>query len=58
VAPLGQQCGPTDAVQSRPGLIDGDGQVTDASMKEFPRKYATEFHAFIVRVTTVLPKDS
>jgi chromate reductase len=51
-----QMNSPEAYIQFKPGLIDGDGQVTDASTKEFLRKYMTEFHAFIERVTKVLPK--
>jgi chromate reductase len=52
-----QMNSPEAYIQFKPGLIDGDGQVKDASTEEFLRKYMTEFHAFIVRVTTVLPRN-
>ena len=48
---------PEAYIQFKPGLIDGDGQVTDEKTKEFLRNYMAEFHAFIVRVTKVLPKS-
>ena len=52
-----QMNAPEAYIQFKPGLIDGDGRVTDASTTEFLRKYMVEFHAFIVRVTTVLPRN-
>ena len=52
-----QMNSPEAYIQFKPGLIDGDGQVTDASTEEFLRKYMAEFHAFIVRVTKVLPRN-
>lgn len=41
-----------------PGLITDDGEVTDASTEEFLRKYMAEFHIFIARVLSVLPRDA
>ncbi|AVR90189.1 NADPH-dependent FMN reductase [Thauera aromatica] len=43
-------------IQFKPGLISADGQVTDPSTADFLRNYMNEFHAFIVRVLTVLPR--
>lgn len=45
-------------IQFKPGLITEDGQVTDASTEEFLRNYMKEFHAFVVRVLSVLPRES
>ncbi|MCC4118496.1 NAD(P)H-dependent oxidoreductase [Aromatoleum toluclasticum] len=45
-------------IQFKPGLITEDGQVTDDSTAEFLRNYMNEFHAFIVRVLTVLPRTT
>jgi chromate reductase len=45
-------------LQFTPGLITDDGEVTDDSVAEFLRNYMTEFHAFIMRVYTVLPRNS
>jgi chromate reductase len=45
-------------VQFKPGLITEDGQVTDDKTAEFLRNYMAEFHAFVVRVLTVLPRDA
>jgi chromate reductase len=44
-------------IQFKPGLITKQGDVTDASTEEFLRNYMKEFHAFIVRVLTVLPRE-
>ena len=44
-------------IQFKPGLITEDGEVTDESTEKFLRNYMTEFHAFIVRVLTVLPRE-
>lgn len=44
-------------IQFKPGLITAQGDVTDPSTEEFLRNYMREFHAFIVRVLTVLPRD-
>jgi chromate reductase len=44
-------------IQFKPGLITEQGEVTDASTEEFLRNYMREFHAFIVRVLTVLPRN-
>lgn len=44
-------------IQFKPGLITEDGQVTDPSTEQFLRNYMQEFHAFIVRVLTVLPRN-
>jgi len=45
-------------IQFTPGLITEDGGVTDASTEAFLRNYIAEFHAFIGRVYTVLPRAS
>jgi chromate reductase len=45
-------------IQFKPGLITTGGEVTDASTEEFLRKYLGEFHQFIARVLTVLPRDA
>lgn len=44
-------------IQFKPGLISADGEVTDPSVQEFLRNYMNEFHAFVVRVLTVLPRE-
>jgi len=45
-------------LQFTPGLITADGEVTNESTAEFLRKYLDELHAFIVRVLTVLPRET
>ena len=45
-------------IQFEPGLITGDGQVTKPEVEKFLRGYMTEFHAFIARVYTVLPRTT
>ena len=44
-------------IQFERGLITEDGQVTNKSTEDFLRNYMTEFHAFIERVYTVLPRN-
>jgi chromate reductase len=51
-----QMNSPEAYIQFKDGLIDEHGQVTDDSTREFLRKYMEEFHGFIVRVLTVLPR--
>lgn len=41
-----------------PGLITPEGEVTNEKTAEFLRNYMTEFHAFVARVLTVLPRDA
>jgi chromate reductase len=48
---------PEAYIQFKPGLIGDDGQVTEPTTEEFLRNYISDFHAFIVRVTTVLPRN-
>ncbi|MGO4550250.1 NADPH-dependent FMN reductase [Lysobacter sp. 2RAF19] len=45
-------------LQFKPGLITEQGEVTDASTEEFLRNYLREFHLFVARVLTVLPRDA
>jgi chromate reductase, NAD(P)H dehydrogenase (quinone) len=44
-------------IQFEPGLITDDGEVTNDAMAEFLRNYMTEFHGFIMRVYTILPRN-
>ena len=39
-----------------PGLITDDGEVTVPKTEEFLRRYMSEFHGFVQRVLTVLPR--
>ena len=45
-------------IQFKPGLISASGEVTDPATQEFLSNYMKEFHAFVVRVLTVLPREA
>ena len=45
-------------IQFEPGLVTEDGEVTNDTTEEFLRNYMTEFHAFITRVYTLLPRNT
>ena len=45
-------------IQFHPGLIAEDGTVTDEKTAEFLRKYLREFHGFIDRVYSVVPRPA
>lgn len=49
---------PEAYIQFTPGVISDDGEVTNDSTAEFLRKFMEEFHLFIARVRSVLPKDA
>lgn len=51
-----QMNSPEAYIQFKEGMITEDGQVTVEATAEFLRKYMGEFHAFIIRVLTVLPR--
>jgi chromate reductase len=53
-----QMNAPEAYIHFTPGLITADGEVTNENSAEFLRKYMTELHAFIVRVLTVLPRNT
>jgi chromate reductase len=53
-----QMNAPEAYIQFKPGLIAENGEVTDEKTAEFLRDYMMEFHDFIVRVLTVLPRDA
>lgn len=53
-----QMNSPEAYIQFRPGLITEAGDVTDASTADFLRKFMSEFHQFVVRVRTVLPREA
>jgi chromate reductase len=44
-------------IQFTPGLITDEGEVTDATTAEFLATYMKEFHSFIARVYTALPRS-
>jgi len=45
-------------LQFEDGLISEDGQVSNQSTREFLQNYMAEFHGFIARVYTVLPRST
>jgi chromate reductase, NAD(P)H dehydrogenase (quinone) len=51
-----QMNAPEAYIQFTPGLIDDEGSVTNPSTEKFLRDYMEEFHAFVTRVYTVLPR--
>ncbi len=53
-----QMNAPEAYIQFTPGLISDDGEVTNDSTAEFLRNFMAEFHTFIARVRSVLPKDA
>jgi chromate reductase len=53
-----QMNSPEAYLQFKPGLITEDGEVTVDSTREFLREYMEELHAFIARVTSVLPRGA
>jgi len=53
-----QMNAPEAYIQFTPGLIDDDGHVTTQSTEQFLQTYMNEFHGFIQRVYTVLPRNS
>ena len=53
-----QMNAPEAYIQFKKDLITPDGDVTVDSTKEFLQKYMTEFHLFIERVYTVLPRTT
>jgi chromate reductase len=53
-----QMNAPEAYIQFTPGLIDDNGTVTNESTREFLANYMKELHAFIVRVLTVLPRET
>lgn len=53
-----QMNAPEAYIHFTPGLISDTGEVTVASTEQFLRHYMDEFHKFIARVLSVLPKDA
>jgi chromate reductase len=53
-----QMNAPEAYIQFTPGLITDDGEVTNDGTAEFLRNFMAEFHAFIARVRSVLPRDA
>jgi chromate reductase len=53
-----QMSAPEAYIQFTPGLITDDGEVTVPSTEQFLRNYMAEFHTFICRVLSVLPRQT
>ena len=45
-------------IEFTPGLITDDGEVTNESTEEFLRSYMQEFHGYISRVYTAIPRTT
>jgi chromate reductase, NAD(P)H dehydrogenase (quinone) len=52
-----QMTSPEAYIQFTPELVTKDGDVTVESTREFLRNYMAEFHDFVTRVRSALPKD-
>jgi chromate reductase len=44
-------------IHFKPSLISDDGQVSDSSTADFLRRYMKEFHDFVARMQTLLPRE-
>jgi chromate reductase len=53
-----QMNAPEAYIQFTPGLITDAGEVTVDSTEQFLRQYMIEFHTFIARVLSVLPRET
>jgi chromate reductase len=53
-----QMNSPEAYIQFKPGLVTEGGEVTDETTEEFLRTYMADFHAFVARVYTVLPRNA
>jgi chromate reductase len=51
-----QMNSPEAYIHFKPGLIDDEGKVSDESTEKFLARWIEDFHAFVVRVLTVLPR--
>jgi chromate reductase len=45
-------------IQFEKGLVTDDGEVTNEDTREFLRRFLAEFHGFIARVYTALPRSA
>src|SRR5690606_36220194 len=52
-----QMTSPEAYIQYKDGLITDDGKVTVDSTHEFLKNYMKQFHEFVTRVRSALPKD-
>jgi chromate reductase len=53
-----QMNAPEAYLQFMPGLIRDDGEVTDVTLEDFLREFMVAFEQFIMRVLTVLPRET
>ncbi len=53
-----QMNSPEAYIQFKEGLINDAGEIADPSTAEFLRNYLNEFHQFIARVLSVLPRGA
>ena len=49
---------PEAYIQFKPGLITQDGEANDESTAKFLRNFMSEFHQFVVRERTVIPREA
>ncbi len=52
-----QMNSPEVYLQFKDGFLNDDGEIADAGTAKFLRGYLEQFHQFITRVTSVLPRD-
>jgi chromate reductase len=45
-------------IQFTPGLVSDTGEVSNAPTEEFLRNYLREYHTFVARVLSVLPREA
>jgi chromate reductase len=53
-----QMNAPEAYIQFKPGMISESGEINDPTTVEFLAHYLSEFHQFIARVLTVLPRNA
>ncbi|NLA67614.1 MAG: NAD(P)H-dependent oxidoreductase [Gammaproteobacteria bacterium] len=53
-----QMNAPEAYIQFKDGMINDAGEIADASTAEFLRNYLKDFHQFVTRVLTVLPRGA
>jgi chromate reductase len=52
-----QMNAPEAYIRFTPGLVSEEGRVTNESTEAFLRNFMSEFHGFIARVYTILPRN-
>jgi chromate reductase len=52
-----QMNSPEAYIQFKPGVFTESGEVTDENTAQFLRDFMNEFHQFVMRVLTVLPRE-